>query len=92
MLQEDYGCEVASITTRNPQANAIVERVHQTIGEHIRTFQIHSSEINEDDPFGGILSAVAFAIQATVHTTLRATPAQLASVRPRCDNQPTIQT
>ena len=88
MLQEDYGCEVASITTRNPQANAIVERVHQTIGEHIRTFQIHSSEIDEDDPFGGILSAVAFATRATVHTTLRATPAQLVFGRDAIINQP----
>jgi hypothetical protein len=33
-----YGLKLKPITTRNPQANAIIERVHQTIGNIIRTF------------------------------------------------------
>ena len=33
MIKHDYGVKVKPITTRNPQANAIVERVHQTIGK-----------------------------------------------------------
>ena len=32
---------------------------------------------NIDNPFKGILSAVCFAVRATVHTTLQATPSQL---------------
>ena len=32
MMKNDYGIKNKPITTRNPQANAIVERVHQTIG------------------------------------------------------------
>jgi hypothetical protein len=31
MVREDYGLKIKPITTRNPQANAIIERVHQTI-------------------------------------------------------------
>jgi hypothetical protein len=31
-MLDDYGVKKKPITTRNPQANAIVERVHQTIG------------------------------------------------------------
>ena len=78
MLQEDYGCRVNQITTRNPQANAILERIHQTIGNMVRTARIHSQdEVDEKDPFSGILSAAAFATRATVHTTLGATPSQL---------------
>lgn len=75
MLINDYGVKKKPITKRNPQANAIVERVHQTIGNMIRTFQLHESE--EENPLDGILNAVAFAVRATVHTTTKATPMQL---------------
>ena len=77
MLQNDYGCAVNRTTTRNPQANAIVERVHQTIGNMIRTFFVDDVDLDEKDPYTGILSAVAFATRATIHTTLNATPSQL---------------
>ena len=75
MLVNDYGVKRRPITKRNPQANAIVERVHQTIGNMIRTFQVQ--DLDENDPWAGILSAVAFAVRATVHTTTQATPMQL---------------
>ena len=77
MLTNDYGCDVNRITTRNPQANAIVERVHQTIGNMIRTWLVNDPDLNEKEPFVGLLSAVAFATRATVHTTLNASPSQL---------------
>ena len=75
MLEEEYGITKKPITKRNPQANSIIERVHQTIGNMIRTFSVHSS--NDDNPGDGILSAIAFAVRATAHTTTRATPSQL---------------
>ena len=31
MITTDYNIKPKAITTRNPQANAIIERVHQTI-------------------------------------------------------------
>ena len=78
MLKEDYGVHVNKTTTRNPQANAILERIHQTIGNMIRTMRLYDNpNIDKEDPFSGILSAVAFATRATVHTTLGATPSQL---------------
>ena len=75
MCREDYGLKTKPITTRNPQANAILERVHQTIGNMIRTTRVQNSE--EKEPWNGVLAAVAFAVRATYHTTLKATPAQL---------------
>jgi transposase InsO family protein len=77
MLKNDYGCTINLITTRNPQANAIVERVHQTIGNMIRTWFVDDPDLDEKDPFSGLLAAIAFATRATVHTTLNATPTQL---------------
>ena len=77
MIKEDYGIKAKPITTRNPQANAIVERVHQTIGNIIRTFELQDNYLDEEDPWAGILSATAFAIRSTYHTTLQKTPGQL---------------
>ena len=89
MLQNDYGCNVTQITTQNPQANAILERIHQTIGNMIRTYQLPTNNtLDKEDPFSGLLSAVAFATRATVHTTLGATPSQLVFGRDAITNTP----
>jgi hypothetical protein len=65
------------MTTRNPQANAIVKWVQQTIGNIIQTFELHENYLDEDDPWKGILAATAFALHATYHTTLQKSPGQL---------------
>ena len=62
---------------RNPQANAIVERIHQVIGNIIRTFELETNYMDKDNPWKGILSATAFAVRSTFHTTLQSTPGQL---------------
>jgi transposase InsO family protein len=77
MIKNDYGIKGKPITVRNPQANAIVERVHQVIGNIIRTFELENNYLDEDDPWKGILSATAFAIRSTFHTSLKSTPGQL---------------
>jgi len=78
MVEKDYGIKRRGITVRNPQANAIIERIHQTIANSIRTMQLQDDPyINEKDPWAGILAAAMFATRATYHTTLKATPAQL---------------
>jgi hypothetical protein len=46
MCGEDYGLKRKPITTRNPQANAIIEHVHQTIGNIIRTFDVQTMDEN----------------------------------------------
>ena len=75
---DEYGIVQQPITTRNPQANAMVERTHQTLGNMLRTQNFQAqAEIDLEDPFTGILSAVGFAMRATVHTTTRTTPSQL---------------
>ena len=75
MVKNDYGLKLKPITTRNPQANAIIERVHQTIGNIIRTFNVQAMDSN--DLWTGTLAATMFAVRATYHTTLQASPMQL---------------
>ena len=77
MVENDYGVTWRPITTRNPQANAIIERVHQTLGNMIRTFSVGDAYLPDQDPWSGILSATMFAICATYHTTTQAMLAQL---------------
>jgi len=77
MIEEDYGITHQGITTRNPQANAIIERIHQTLGNTIRTFEVHESDLTTESPWDGILSAAMFALRANYHKTLQTTQTQL---------------
>ena len=62
---------------KNPQANAILERIHQVFANLCRTYELEECEMDRSDPWSGIISAVAWAIHSTYHTTLKATPGQL---------------
>ena len=75
MCHNDYGLKRKPITTRNPQSNAIIERIHQTIRNIVRTIDV--SNIVNNYPWSGILAATMFSILATYHTTLQATPMQI---------------
>ena len=77
-IHHDYGIKKKLITTRNPQANAMVERIHQVVGQLIDMQEIKGKK-DLPKPFGwrGILSAIRQAVRSTVHTTTRATPTQL---------------
>ena len=75
ICHNDYGLKSKPITTRNPQSNAIIEHIHQTIGNITRTFDV--ANIFNNDPWSGILAATMFAVRTTYHTTLQASPMQL---------------
>ena len=77
MILKDYGFKKRPITSRNPQANSIVEMIHQTIGNMICTFCIHETDLDKYDPWRGILGAVMCATRTAAHITNKITPAQL---------------
>ena len=74
MMANDYGIPCNSIRVRNPQADAIVERVYQTIGNIISTFKIQEMDLDNENPWEVILSSTMFAIQSMEHTTTQHTP------------------
>ena len=78
-LRSEYGIELRLITTANPQSNAVVERIHQVIGNMLRSLDVENCYLMPPpyDPFIGIISAIGFAIRTTWSTTNRATPGQL---------------
>ena len=75
MCQNDYGLKSKPITTINPQSNSIIELIHQTIGNIIRTFYV--SNIVNNYPWSGILAETMFAVRSTYHTILQVSPIQL---------------
>ena len=76
-LCDNIGIKTKPSSTYNPQSNGIVERVHQVLNDSLRTFELENRELNETDPWSPFLTAVAYAIRSTYHTTLQATPGQL---------------
>jgi hypothetical protein len=77
-LCPEYGFNRKVITTCNPQANAIVERVHQIVHQMLDSCDIKTKkDLYPDFGFSGYLSAIRSAVHTVVHTTTCATPSQL---------------
>ena len=77
MITNDYGIEVRPIIASNPRANAIAERVHQTIDTILRPFKAQNMVLDDKNPWDSILVSTILALRATAHTTTYYAPAQL---------------
>ena len=77
LIEDDYGITIKPITVQNPQANVILELVHQTISNIIRTMKAQDMFLDDENPWNGILASTMFALRTTVHTTTRFIPMQL---------------
>ncbi len=77
MINHGLGPGMKPTTTHNPQSNSIVERIHQVLNDMLRTMELEERELDPSHPFDEALSAAAYAIRCTYHTTLQATPGQL---------------
>ena len=86
LIENEHGIVRKLITTRNPQANSMVERAHQTVHNMIRSKSISDRHDLDHEAFTGILSAVRFAMNSTIHTTSQATPGQLVFSRDMMHN------
>jgi hypothetical protein len=75
---DNYEMREKPSSSYNPQSNRIRERVHQVLGNALRAFELENKELDTNDPWRPFLSAAVWAIRSTVHTTLDATPGQLA--------------
>ena len=53
MIIDDYVIKGKPIKVRNPQDNSIVERVHQVIGNIVRTFELQDNYLDEEDTWKG---------------------------------------
>ena len=78
---------------KNPQANAICERMHQTMASQLRSILHLNPPVNVQEASQIIDSAIAstiFAFRSTIHTTLKTTPGALVFNRDMLLNIPFI--
>ena len=69
LIENEYDIKNKPTSPGNPQANAIIERIHQVLGDLVRTYNLQETYIDDADPWIGILAAEAFAVRSTYHTT-----------------------
>jgi hypothetical protein len=65
-------CKPTSIT--NPQANAILERIHAVFTNMLRTAELDMAELVNASDVDIFLADAAWAIHSTHHTVLKASP------------------
>ena len=61
---------------KNPQANAILERLHQVLAQMLRTSELDMAETITPDDVDVFLDNAAWAIQSTYHTVLNSLSAK----------------
>jgi hypothetical protein len=78
-LHFEYLCESYSITrkptmVKNPQANGILERVHQVLGQMLRTVELDMANSVTPNDVDVFLDNAAWAIYSTYYMVLKASP------------------
>jgi hypothetical protein len=73
-LCDSYGIKRKPTSVKNPQANAILERVHGVLMTMLRTAEIDMADSVSPKDIAVFLSDAAWAIRSTYHTVLKASP------------------
>jgi hypothetical protein len=76
-LLKDFEIKPKITSIKNPQANAPIERIHQVVTSMLLTKNLSNKEFDYIDPWGDVLSSISWAIRASYHHTLKATPGQI---------------
>ena len=71
---ETFSIKHKLATVNNPQANSILERIHQVVMYMVRTTDIDMQDTCEPEMIDTFLSNVGWAIRSTYHTMLGSTP------------------
>ncbi len=67
-LCESYGIQCKPTMIKNPQVNAICERIHQVLETMMRTSEIDTAESVEPADIDKFIDNAAWAIHSTYHT------------------------
>jgi hypothetical protein len=73
-LCDSYGIKHKPTTIKNPQVNAILERMHQVLGQMLCTTEIFMTDSVTPDDVDVFLDNAAWAIRSTYHTILKVSP------------------
>ena len=73
-MVESFAIKHKPTTVKNPQADSILERIHQVVMSMVRTSQLDMQKTCEPEMTDEILSNVGWAIRSTYHTMLGSLP------------------
>jgi hypothetical protein len=73
-LCKTYGVKGKPTTRKNPQANAILKRLHQVLAQMLRTSKLNMAKTITPDDVNVFLDNAAWAFCCTYHTVLKASP------------------
>jgi hypothetical protein len=73
-LCESYGIKRKPTMVKNPQGNGILERVHQVLGQILRTAELDMANSVTPDDANVFLDNAAWAIRSTYHKVPKASP------------------
>ena len=89
-LLKDLSIKPKVTTIKNPQANSPIERIHQVLRHMLLTKNLQEDVLDYIDPFGSILSSVAWAVRSSYNNNINATPAQAVFGRDMMFNLATL--
>ncbi len=69
-----YGIKHKPTSVKNPQANAILERIHAVLGNMLRTSELDMAKTVKASDIDVFLSDAAWAVHSTYHTVCKASP------------------
>jgi hypothetical protein len=70
-LCDTYGIKHKPTSVKNPQANAILERIHAVLGNMLRTSELNIAKMVKPSDIDVFLSDAAWAVRSTYHTGLK---------------------
>jgi transposase InsO family protein len=87
-----HGVKAAASTVKNPQSNAVCERLHQSIGNSLRVLN-YDAPRDYETAYERILTATqtaAYAARAAIHSTMKLSPGSIAFHRDMILNIPLL--
>jgi hypothetical protein len=71
---DTYGMKHKPTSIKNSQANAILEHIHDVLGNMLHTSELNMAEMVKASDIHIFLSDAAWAVCSTYHTVLKASP------------------
>ena len=100
LLGEDFqavlrlnGIKPAGSTVKNPQSNAVCERLHQSIGNTLRALNYERPQRTKEEAsklVNTALQTAAYAARTAIHTTMQMSPGSMAFHRDMVLNIPLL--
>jgi hypothetical protein len=73
-LCDSFGLKRKPTSVKNPQVNTILERIHQTLANMMRTAELDMANTADPSNVADFLNDTAWVVRSTYHTVLKASP------------------